>query len=157
MALLAAARRCVPGWLAREVAVRLRTSPERLAPEIADAVGSVAEHTLDRLATLLAMPADRQRGTPLSVFRDGACSLTPVLRAAGARPSSRSAADRDLLPGDDYGLAPATWADIDPSLHEPGLIWGAWKAMAVRRAHAGEDDDSTAAPPRRSVVRRRPS
>jgi putative CocE/NonD family hydrolase len=41
------------------------------------------------------------------------------------------------FPDDAYDLGPASFADIDPSLHEPGLMWGAAKAhvhLARRRA-----------------------
>ncbi|MEZ5227993.1 MAG: hypothetical protein R2710_15365 [Acidimicrobiales bacterium] len=53
-----------------------------------------------------------------------------------------SPADRDpfavqTFPDDLYDLAPATFADIDEALHEPGLMWGAAKAhvhLSRRRA-----------------------
>jgi hypothetical protein len=35
-----------------------------------------------------------------------------------------------------YDLTPASFADVDPALHEPGLVWGAAKAhvhLARRR------------------------
>ena len=35
------------------------------------------------------------------------------------------------FPDDVYRLSPATWSDVDPSLHEPGIIWGAYKAKTV--------------------------
>jgi hypothetical protein len=38
---------------------------------------------------------------------------------------------RRSFPDDMFGLAPATWADVDPSLVEPGLEWGAWKAATI--------------------------
>ena len=40
------------------------------------------------------------------------------------------------FPDDVYDLAPASFADVDPALHEPGLVWGAAKAhvhLARRR------------------------
>ena len=40
-----------------------------------------------------------------------------------------------LLPNDPYDLAPATFADVDPALAEPGMVWGAAKALAHRRRH----------------------
>jgi hypothetical protein len=42
-----------------------------------------------------------------------------------------------------YGLSPATWTDVDPDLHEPGIVWGAWKAKTVldRRAAASEPSE----------------
>jgi hypothetical protein len=41
------------------------------------------------------------------------------------------------FPDDAYDLSPASFADVDPALHEPGLAWGAAKAyvhLARRRA-----------------------
>jgi len=61
---------------------------------------------------------------------------TEVLRAAGARPVARDPIQVRLLPDDVYDLSPATFADIDPALAEPGLMWGAAKALEHRRRHA---------------------
>jgi hypothetical protein len=38
---------------------------------------------------------------------------------------------RSIHPDDHYAIAPATWTDVDESLREPGLVWGAWKAATV--------------------------
>ena len=49
----------------------------------------------------------------------------------------RDAHAERLFPDDDYDLSPGAFADVDPALHEPGLVWGAAKAhviMARRRA-----------------------
>jgi hypothetical protein len=58
-----------------------------------------------------------------------------VLRAAGVPPIVRDEFDERAFPDDVYGLIPAAFADIDASLYEPGLVWGAAKAHAhlVRR------------------------
>jgi hypothetical protein len=37
-----------------------------------------------------------------------------------------------------YDLSPATWGDVDESLQEPGLIWGAWKAKTVLERRRAE-------------------
>ena len=42
-----------------------------------------------------------------------------------------------IFPDDDYDLSPATFADIDESLHEPGLVWGAAKAHVVLTRRRG--------------------
>ena len=43
------------------------------------------------------------------------------------------------FPDDPYDLTPGSFADVDPSLHEPGLVWGAAKAHVVlaRRRREG--------------------
>jgi hypothetical protein len=61
---------------------------------------------------------------------------TAVLREAGARPVARDEFGERSFPDDVYDLSPATWTDVDPALHEPGLVWGAAKAhvhLARRR------------------------
>ena len=63
-----------------------------------------------------------------------------VLRAAGASPVPRDDFDVRNFPDDVYGLSPATFADVDPALHEPGLVWGAAKAHVhlARRRREGK-------------------
>ncbi len=51
-------------------------------------------------------------------------------------PLARDAFARRQDPDDVYDLMPASFADIDPALAEPGLVWGAAKAhvhLARRR------------------------
>ena len=68
---------------------------------------------------------------PLALLRTAVKYPTEVLAAAGVAPVERSDFDRRAFPDDLYGLTPAAWADIDPILHEPGIIWGAAKAFTV--------------------------
>jgi hypothetical protein len=49
----------------------------------------------------------------------------------------REPANRQV-PDDLYGLGPATWSDIDPAMHDPGIAWGAWKAMTVLQRRRDE-------------------
>ena len=44
-----------------------------------------------------------------------------------------------LFPDDDYDLSPATFADVDPRLTEPGLAWGAAKAFTHLQRHRPPD------------------
>jgi hypothetical protein len=89
------------------------------------------------LRTLLETDIDAQATTPLSVLRHAVRYPTEVLRAAGVPPVRRDAFAESSFPDDDYDLAPASLADVDPDLVELGLAWGAAKAMAHRRRHAG--------------------
>ena len=50
----------------------------------------------------------------------------------------RDAQAERLFPDDDYDLAPASFADIDPSVHEPGLVWGAAKAHVILKRRRGK-------------------
>jgi hypothetical protein len=63
-----------------------------------------------------------------------------VLRAAGAPEPARDPFAAEAFPDDAYDLSPATWADVDPALHERGIVWGAAKAHVVlaRRRREGK-------------------
>jgi hypothetical protein len=61
---------------------------------------------------------------------------------AGRRARRRGRRSRATLPEDEapppddrYDLTPRTFADVDPSLHELGIVWGAVKARAHLRRH----------------------
>ncbi|MGH9277460.1 MAG: hypothetical protein ACRD12_05050, partial [Acidimicrobiales bacterium] len=87
--------------------------------------------------TLLAADIDQQATTPLSLLRGAVRFPTRVLRDAGVPPVERDRVQAHLLPDDVYDLAPATFADLDPALTEPGIAWGAAKAYAHIHRHAG--------------------
>jgi hypothetical protein len=89
------------------------------------------------LRALLARDIDEQRTNPLAVVRRAVVYPTAVLRAAGVPAVVRDADAEARFPDDAYDLVPAAFADLDPALHEPGLVWGAAKAhvhLARRRA-----------------------
>lgn len=85
----------------------------------------------ERLATLLATDVDQQRGNPLDAIRRSVTHPTAVLRAIGAEPVARDEFAQRMFPDDVYALSPAAFADVDESLVEPGIMWGAWKAKTV--------------------------
>ena len=122
------------------------TNPEGIAvgPEIEQRTAVAARQAVDdgvpRVRALLAADVDAQRGNPLAVVRSLVRHPTDVLRAAGARPVPRDAFAERSFPDDVYDLSPAAFADVDPALHEPGLVWGAAKAhvhLARRRREGG--------------------
>jgi hypothetical protein len=130
--LLDTARRVVPGWLRRstiEAGHRGGVDASRIEHRVDAVVARASEDLLDRLDDLLGTDVDEQRTTPLTLLRDSVRGPTQLLRELGA--VAPSSADADRFPDDVYRLGPATWSDVDPSLHEPGLTWGAWKAMTV--------------------------
>jgi hypothetical protein len=119
-----AAVAALPGWVER--CVRSRASG--LEVEAGEAGRRAAREVGERLRVLLATDIDKQRVNPLSVLRGAVVYPTEVLKAAGVAPVPRDAFVERAFPDDIYNLSPAGWRDIDESLQEPGLIWGAWKA-----------------------------
>jgi hypothetical protein len=126
----------VPGWVVRSVEGRWHDwrGAEPVPPEVADAAraaGAQAQVELGAaVRALLALDVDAQRVTPLTLARQAVSYATSVLRSAGVPPIVRDEFDEHAFPEDVYGLCPASFADIDQSLYEPGLEWGAAKAHA---------------------------
>jgi hypothetical protein len=134
-ALAEAIEAALPGWVERSVA-RIATAYWGAVPEqvraAAEAAGErAAEEVGPRLRDLLATDVDEQRTNPLALLRTAVEYPTVVLRDAGVPPVVRDEFAERAFPDDVYDLAPATWNDVDPSLHEPGIAWGAWKAKTV--------------------------
>lgn len=136
-ALLEAIERALPGWLERSVvdtAVRLTGGcTVELRDRAAAMARAEAPVVLARVRDLLIADVDAQRGNPLSVLRGAVAQPTALLRDAGVPTPTRDEFDERVFPDDAYGLGPATWADVDESLREPGIVWGAWKAATVLR------------------------
>jgi len=125
----------LPGWVERSVARRL-PAPDLEVMAAAAAAGRRARaEVVPRIRDLLESDIDQQRTTPLAILRSAVTYPTEVLAAAGVAPVPRDEAQERLFPTDVYDLAPATFADVDPTLTEPGLAWGASKAWAHRKRH----------------------
>ncbi len=125
----------IPLWLTRCVvstSTRLTGGcPQALRDS---AVGMAHRHAavvVGEIERLLAADVDQQRTNPLSIVRNAVRYPTALLIEAGLAPVSRDPFAVRAFPDDIFNLSPATWADIDESLQEPGLIWGAWKAKTV--------------------------
>jgi hypothetical protein len=121
----------LPAWSARAVG--------GFRPDLADrgeAAGREAAAALGpKLRDLLAADVDEQRANPLAVARAAVAWPTAVLRDAGVPPVPRDDHQRAHFPDDDYALTPMAFADLDPSLHEPGILWGAIKARTHLLRH----------------------
>ena len=112
-------------------------APDPAAVEAArDAGRRAATEVGSDVRALLAADIDEQRTTPLALLRGAVRYPTDVLKAAGVPPIDRDPIQVRLLPDDLYDLSPANFADVDPALAEPGMVWGAAKALAHRRRHA---------------------
>ncbi len=134
----------IPGWVDRTV--RAVLAGQSIAVDgptvaaIAEAGAAARTEGAPRVRALLAADVDEQVGNPLAILRDLVRHPTAVLRAAGASPVPRDDFDVRNFPDDVYGLSPATFADVDAALHEPGLVWGAAKAHVhlARRRREGK-------------------
>ena len=114
-----------------------RRPPQDVRDAAALAGAEAREEILPKVRELLALDIDEQRSGPLSLLRSAARFPTRVLLDAGVPTPVRDEFLQKQFPDDVYDLGPAAFADLDPSLHEPGLIWGAAKAhvhLARRRA-----------------------
>jgi hypothetical protein len=132
--------RSLPAWVVAGVERTLVayrgavTDDERRAAEQAGA--RAATEVGPAVRALLLTDVDVQRTSPLALLREAVRFPTEVLEQAGVPPIERDAFEERQFPDDRYGLAPASFADVDPELHEPGLTWGAAKAhvhLARRR------------------------
>lgn len=133
--------RALGPWVERSVE---RVFVERLGhrppQEVRDAAARAGAETAEvvggRVRALLALDIDEQRTGPLALLRGATAAPTRVLLDAGVPTVVRDEFLEAQFPEDVYDLGPATFADLDPALHEPGLIWGAAKAhvhLARRR------------------------
>ena len=97
-------------------------------PEVRAALDQAAAEVVQQLRALLGVDITDQPVGPLEIIRRSVRVPTDVLRQVGATPVPRDDFAIQNFPDDEYALTPASFADIDPSLHEPGLVWGAAKA-----------------------------
>jgi hypothetical protein len=131
----------LPGWVVRSVEkVMLAWSgevPEPVMDEARAAGAAAREDIGPRVRELLLADIDDQPTNPLAIVRDAVRYPSHVLERAAVPPVVRDADAEAHFPDDAYDLVPASFADIHPSLHEPGLAWGAAKAhVHLRRRRA---------------------
>lgn len=125
----------LPGWVERSVDRLATAYAGVVAPEVrraaAEAGRTAATEVGAAVRALLRTDVDEQRANPLALLRGAVRYPAAVLHDAGVPPVVRPEFEERAFPDDVYGLAPATWADVDPALHERGLVWGAAKAHVV--------------------------
>ena len=125
----------LPGWVERCVRQRLTTVPKPVAAAAREAGERARDEVGAAVRELVLRDVDEQRGNPLALLRTAVRYPTEVLRAAGAPAVERDKFSRERFPDDDYDLTPANWSDIDPSLQELGITWGAAKAFEHKQRH----------------------
>lgn len=108
---------------------------ERRAPGMstgdgrAEQLRAAAGDTAAELRALLAVDITAQQVGPLEILRRAVTDVpTRILHGLGVAAVTRDDFAISNFPDDVFGLTPASFADVDPSLHEPGLVWGAAKA-----------------------------
>lgn len=133
----------LPTWVARCVADRIEawsgSPPSAEVRASAVTAGEKARDEVgDAVAQALQLDIDEQRVPPLSLLRSAVRYPTRVLRDAGVPPVVRDEFDERNFPEDAYALTPASFADLSPDLHEPGIRWGAAKAHVHLRRRREE-------------------
>lgn len=122
-------------WVRRSVQLVAESWQEGLGdslePLIETAAAEASRDVGERVRDLLALDVSDQSSGPLAVLRSGVRYPTEVLRSAGVPPVVRDEFAERAFPEDLYGLVPASFADVSPDLHEPGLRWGAAKAFVI--------------------------
>lgn len=136
-------RRALPEWVERCVAERFAAwsgaPPPDDVTEAATRAGEKARDEVgDAVAQTLGLDIDEQRVPPLGLLRSAVRYPTRVLRAAGVPPVVRDDFAERNFPEDLYDLTPASFADLSPDLHEPGIHWGAAKAHVHLRRRRDE-------------------
>jgi hypothetical protein len=143
-ALADAVEAALPGWVERSVARLAVAYAGSLDDGVRDAAVAAGQRAGSEVGAqvraLLDTDVDEHRTNPLSLLRSAVRYPTEVLVDAGVPPVVRADFEAHAFPEDVYGLAPATWSDVDPGLQEPGIVWGAAKAHVVlaRRRQEGK-------------------
>ena len=104
----------------------------------AEAAGAAAStELLPQLRALLSADVDTQTTTPLSLLRRAVAHATRALADLGVPAVRRDRFLEERFPDDPYDLVPASMGVLGPDVDELALAWGAAKARAHRRRHAG--------------------
>ncbi len=127
----------ISGWVERSLREKggVAFNPAA-APGVAEETVAVV---MPALRAALAADVDAGVGSPLASLRAGVTPMTECLSAWGSPHPPRDEFHERQFPNDPYQLGPAAFADLDPALHEPGLLWGAARAHVHlrRRREAG--------------------
>lgn len=115
---------------------RLRQQDLDAPPGLDQALGEGRAWLREALEELLGLPFPHQPRGPLEVFQEAMQFPTDVLADSGAPPVGRDEVAANALPGDLYGLAPASSSEISQEVWHLHLAWGAVKARAMTRPEA---------------------
>lgn len=129
------------GWVRRTlVSAAAAGGAQVVADEISAVVAETRTKVMPELRRVLTADVDAGAGNPLAALRAGVGPMTERLQTWGAAQPPRDDFLERQFPGDPYQLGPAAFSDVDPDLHEPGLVWGAARAhVHLRRRREGSD------------------
>lgn len=140
--LILAVDRIAKDWLVRIATAACHRQFGALSDDLGRACESAArdghEWIVKQLRDVLSTDVDSQIANPLQILRQAVAFPTAVLLRAGIPPVVRDEFDVSINPDDIYGLFPAHWSDVDESLTEPGIVWGAAKAATVLQRRRAE-------------------
>ncbi len=125
--LVTAIDEALPRWIERCVA-RYVVIDDAVARQVNEITAVASAEVGVEVRALLLADIDEQRHNPLAVLRAAVRYPAAVLAALEVPPPRREPFAERNFPADVYDLTPASFADVDPALHEPGLVWGAAKA-----------------------------
>lgn len=133
---MAAVDAALGAWVVRAVRRRWEDWTAEEPPPGVLAAAAIAgdrarAEVVSSLRDLVQIDVDAQRSNPLALLRSAVVHPTRVLAEAGVPPVVRDPDAERLFPDDLYDLTPGSFSDVDASLHEPGLAWGAAKAHTV--------------------------
>lgn len=129
----------LPTWVERCVALRVARTDLATSLELREAAVRAGQLALAEIGphirSLLESDIDAQWTTPLALLRKAVLYPTRVLKEAGIPDVERDPFRVQIFPQDIYDLTPANFGAIDQSLSDPGVAWGASKAMTHIRRH----------------------
>lgn len=101
-------------------------------PAVDEAIDKGEAWLVQALGDLLGKPYREQHRSPLEVFQEALQHPTEALAGTGSPPASRDEVAITALPGDLFGLAPASSQELGEAAWRAHLAWGATKAAAMR-------------------------
>jgi hypothetical protein len=106
---------------------------------IAQVASDLAAALSPQLERVLTADVDGGSGSPLAVVRSGTGTLNDLLDELGIPRPARDDFSVSRFPEDRHDVGPAAFVDIDESVHEPGIMWGAARAhVHLRRRREAE-------------------
>lgn len=127
--LISSLRSALPTYVRAVVTARvgcgLSVDSEERLNEVGERIGADVEA---RMSDVLGKPVEEQQMGPLQIVRDGLAPVTQFLAGMGVAAPERDEFSRRVFPADIYGIAPASFREINEELHDVGIAWGAAKA-----------------------------